>query len=109
MDDLVAALGTLPTPTQEAAALVATTTQYYLGRRAQMANPTFRSQGYQIGSGLAESACKRVIGERLKGPGMHWTVAGGQRIATLRAAWLSGRWAEVVAVAEATRSRRCVA
>lgn len=106
VDDLVAAIEMLPTPTKEAADLVATTAAYYLARREQMAYPAFRAQGYQIGSGLAESACKRVIGERLKGPGMHWTVAGAQAIATLRAAWLSGRWAEVVAVAETTRSRR---
>jgi hypothetical protein len=106
VDDLAAAIRTLPAPTKEAADLVTTTVAYYLARRAQMAYPAFRAQGYQIGSGLAESACKRVIGERLKGPGMHWTTAGAQAIATLRAAWLSGRWAEVVAIAEATRSRR---
>lgn len=104
--DLVTDLATLPTPTQEAADAVATTTRYYLARREQLAYPAFRAQGYQIGSGLAESACKRVIGQRLKGPGMHWTIAGAQAIATLRAAWLSGRWTEVTAVAKATRSRR---
>ena len=105
VDDLVAAMRTLPTPNQEAADLVATTAQYYLARRDQMAYPAFRARGYQIGSGLAESACKRVIGQRLKGSGMHWTVAGAQAIATLRAAWLSGRWAEVAAVAQTARSR----
>jgi len=106
VDDLVAAIRTLPTPTRAEADLVATTTNYYRARREQMTYPAFRAQGYQIGSGLAESACKRVIGHRLKGPGMHWSVAGAQAIATLRAAWLSGRWSEVTAVAEATRSRR---
>lgn len=106
VDDLVAAVGTLPTPTPEAAALVVTTQAYYRARRQQLAYPAFRAHGYQIGSGLAESACKRVVGERLKGSGMHWTVAGAGAIATLRAAWLSRRWAEVTATAVTTHSRR---
>jgi hypothetical protein len=98
---LVAAVRALPTPTEEAAKLVATTATYYEERQEQMQYPAFRAQGYQIGSGLAESACKRLVGQRAKGPGMHWTVAGAQAIATLRAAYLSRRWAEVVAVARA--------
>lgn len=98
---LVAAVRALPAPTEEAAKLVVTTAAYYEDRRAQMDYPAFRAQGYQIGSGLAESACKRVVSQRAKGPGMHWTVAGAQAIATLRAAYLSHRWDEVAAVAAA--------
>jgi hypothetical protein len=99
VDDLVAAVRALPTPTAEAAGLAATTVAYYQERRAQMAYPTFRAQGLEIGSGLAESGCKRLIGQRIKEAGMHWTVAGAQAIATLRAAYLSGRWPEVVDLA----------
>lgn len=98
---LVAAVRALPAPTDEAAKLRAATAAYFEDRRDQMAYPTFRAQGYQIGSGLAESTCKRLIGQRAKGPGMHWTVPGAQAIATLRAAYLSQRWAEVVALAQA--------
>ena len=94
---LVAAVRALPTAGEDTAKLRATTAAYYEDRQAQMAYPTFRAQGYQIGSGLAESTCKRLIGQRAKGPGMHWTVAGAQAIATLRAAYLSQRWPEVVA------------
>lgn len=101
VDDLVAAIRSLPTPTTEAADLAATTAAYYLERREQMAYPTFRAHGLQIGSGVAESACKRLIGQRIKEAGMHWTVAGAQAIATLRATYLSGRWDEVVALAAA--------
>lgn len=97
---LVAAVRALPAPTEEAAKLRATTAAYYEERPAQMAYPTFRAQGYQIGSGLAESTCKRLIGQRAKGPGMHWTVPGAQAIATLRAAYLSQRWEEVIALAQ---------
>lgn len=101
IDDLVAALRALTPPTQDAADLIATTAAYYEERRAQMDYPTFRAQGLQIGSGLAESACKRLVAQRVKGPGMHWSVVGAQAILTLRAARLSNRWHEVIARAQA--------
>jgi hypothetical protein len=98
---VVEAVRALTAPTEEAAKLVVTTAAYYEDRRAQMDYPAFRAQGMQIGSGLAESACKRLVGQRAKGPGMHWTVAGAQAIATLRAAYLSHRWHEVLDLARA--------
>jgi hypothetical protein len=101
VDAVVTALQTLPTPTEEAAKRVATTVAYYTDRREQMQYPTFRAEGMQIGSGLAESACKRLVGQRVKGPGMHWTVDGAQAISTLRAAYLSQRWDEVEDIAQA--------
>jgi hypothetical protein len=44
----------------------------------------FRSRGLFVGSGLVESACKAVIGQRLKLSGMRWTIRGADAIATLR-------------------------
>jgi hypothetical protein len=99
VDALIAALRALMPREAKAAELVETTCAYYDQRRAMMNYPRFRAQGYQIGSGLAESACKRLVGQRQKGPGMHWTVAGAQAIGSLRAAALSHRWDEVVALA----------
>jgi hypothetical protein len=99
VDALLAAVRALPTPTAEAAKAVATTAEYFDTRRALLDYPHFRAQGYHIGSGLAESACKRLVGQRAKGPGMHWTVPGAQAIGTLRAAYLSDRWEEVEALA----------
>ena len=101
VDALIAAVRSLSPPTEAAAKLVATTPTYFDERRAQMDYPRFRAQGYHIGSGLAESACKRLVGQREKGAGMHWTVAGAQAIGTLRATALSTRWEEVEALAAA--------
>ena len=53
------------------------------------------AHGYQVGSGLAESACKRFGTDRMKGAGMRWTVPGAQQVATLRMLLLSDRWQEV--------------
>ena len=99
LDALFRAITTLPAPTTEVADLIATTVAYFAKRRAMLAYPAFRAQGYQIGSGLAESACKRLVSQREKGPGMHWTTPGAQAIASLRAAHLSHRWDEVRAAA----------
>ena len=52
----------------------------------------FREQGYPIGSGAVESACKRLVGARLKGPGMRWTAAGAQAVLNLCAALAGERW-----------------
>jgi hypothetical protein len=101
VDALLAALRQLPTPTADAAKLVATTCTYFDERRAMLDYPRFRREGYQIGSGIAESACKRLVSQREKGPGMHWTTPGAQAIATLRAAHLSNRWDEAIEVARA--------
>src|SRR5262249_18640013 len=101
IDALLAAISALPAPTIAAADLMRTTATYFAKRRAMLDYPTFRSRGYQIGSGLAESACKGLVGQREKGPGMQWTTPGAQAIATLRAAHLTGRWEEVLEAAKA--------
>jgi hypothetical protein len=52
----------------------------------------YRACGYQIGSGTVESACKRVIGQRLKQAGMIWSEEQAVAVAFIRAALLDGRW-----------------
>jgi hypothetical protein len=44
----------------------------------------FRQCGLFVGSGVVESGCKSVIGQRLKLSGMHWTAVGADAITTLR-------------------------
>ena len=61
----------------------------------QRPEPAFLAQGYQAGSGLAESACTRFGTDRMKGAGMRWSLPGAQEVATLRILLLSDRWQEV--------------
>ncbi|HEY8285750.1 MAG TPA: ISKra4 family transposase [Chloroflexota bacterium] len=68
---------------------------YFADRAPQLAYPTFLAQGYQVGSGLAESGCKRFGTDRMKGAGMRWSQSGAQDVATLRMLLLSDRWQEV--------------
>ena len=53
---------------------------YFETNRHRMRCAEFRAQGYPIGSGTVESACKRVIGARLKQAG-RWTKMGAQWLA----------------------------
>lgn len=59
-----------------------------------MRYPKFRAQGLFVGSGVIEAGCKTVIGVRLKGSGMFWTVRGANAIIALRCARLSARFEE---------------
>jgi hypothetical protein len=65
---------------------------YFETNRERMRYVEYRAKGYPIGSGTVESACKRLIGARLKGAGMCWGKPGAQGVLTLRAELLSDRW-----------------
>ena len=57
---------------------------YFENNAPRMRYRWFRSRGLFVGSGLVESGCKAVIGQRLKLSGMRWTVTGADAITTLR-------------------------
>lgn len=65
---------------------------YVTDKQHHMNYPAARIRGWQIGSGMIESTCKQLVGQRLKGPGMHWTEAGALAITALRATDLNGKW-----------------
>lgn len=67
---------------------------YFENQVHRMDYPTYRKKGWQIGSGPVESACKRVVGQRLKGAGMRWSLEGANALCHLRALFLSedGPW-----------------
>jgi hypothetical protein len=52
----------------------------------------YRRQGFPIGSGVTEAACKTVFTQRFKESGMTWKLDGGKTILVLRLAELSGVW-----------------
>jgi hypothetical protein len=55
----------------------------------RMDYPYYESQGWQIGSGPIESACKTVVGQRLKLAGMRWREYGTDNVCHLRALFKS--------------------
>ena len=62
---------------------------YFCNNQHRMQYDRFREQGYMIGSGTIESACKQIVSHRLRCSGAQWTVEGARLTAKARAAWLS--------------------
>jgi hypothetical protein len=60
----------------------------------RMDYPRYRADGWLIGSGHVEAACKAVVGQRLKGSGMRWGEGGADAVCHLRALFKSeaGQW-----------------
>jgi hypothetical protein len=55
----------------------------------RMDYPTYVANGWMIGSGAVESACKTVVGQRLKQAGMRWREYGTDSVCHLRALFKS--------------------
>jgi hypothetical protein len=68
--------------------------RYFRNHQHRMDYPRYLANGWQIGSGPVESACKTVVANRLKGSGMRWGSDGSDAVCHLRALYLSqpGQW-----------------
>jgi hypothetical protein len=68
--------------------------RYFQNHQHRMQYPRYLKNGWQIGSGPVESACKTVVANRLKGSGMRWGSDGSHNVCQLRALYLSepGQW-----------------
>ena len=62
---------------------------YFHNNKKRMRYDVFRGEGYMIGSGTIESACKQIVAHRLRCSGAQWKVRGARLTAKARAAWLS--------------------
>lgn len=72
----------------------ADTLRYFRNQAHRMDYPRYLANGWQIGSGPVESACKTVVANRLKASGMRWGEDGADAVCHLRALYLSqpGQW-----------------
>lgn len=67
---------------------------YFLTNAERMRYAAFIQQGLFIGSGVVEAGCKRIIAQRMKQSGMHWTVPGAQAVASTRCCVLNDDYDE---------------
>jgi hypothetical protein len=65
------------------------TVGYLRNNLHRMDYPRYRANGWCIGSGAMESACKTVVGQRLKLAGMRWRAKGTDEMCHLRALFRS--------------------
>jgi hypothetical protein len=77
-------------PTTEAAQKGRREELGYLRRnRERMHYPAYVREGFAIGTGAVEGACKNVVGARLKGAGMRWNAETARPVVNVRAAVLT--------------------
>jgi len=71
---------------------ISTERNYFVRNIARMAYARVRALKLPIGSGSVESAIRRVVNLRLKGPCIFWCKENAEAILLLRCYWKAGRW-----------------
>lgn len=66
--------------------------RYFESNRDRMRYDAYRARGMQIGSGVVESACRHVVGQRMKRSGGRWTVEGANAVLAIRRCLKNLRW-----------------
>ena len=79
-------------PTDERRKALRLAIGYLKDHLPRMDYPRYRRMRLPIGSGTVESACKNVIGGRMKLGGMTWSPRGADGMAQIRASLQSGRF-----------------
>ena len=82
--------------TSESREIVTSAIRYFTNNRHRMCYDKYLSQGYPIGSGVAEGACRNLVKDRLDSTGMHWRLAGARAMLKTRALYLNGEWDDFV-------------
>lgn len=85
--------------TEEALKVKTENLHYFTTNANRMLYATFRLNGFYIGSGSVESACKQYGQGRLKQAGMRWKRPGIEAIAHLRSAVLNRRTDDILRAA----------
>jgi hypothetical protein len=87
---IVEVLRAHPLPRKKAVQQKHTEVVNYLANNVhRMDYPHYLAQGWMIGSGAVESACKTVVGQRLKQAGMRWREYGTDTMCHVRALFKS--------------------
>jgi hypothetical protein len=85
----------------DAAEKLRTERGYFDDNASRMRYPQFREKRLMIGSGIAEAACKVVVGQRLKQAGMRWKHRGADHILALRCLVLNNQHDDIRRFAQA--------
>lgn len=88
----IAALPAVPPPAGASRSIPEQAAEYFRTNATRMRYPEYRARGMELGSGTVESAGKRVVGQRCKGPGMRWSEEGLPAVLELRRQVLNERY-----------------
>lgn len=78
---------------------------YFRKNKHRMHYAQWKREGFMIGSGVVEAACKTLVAQRLKLSGMRWGTHGSQAILTMRGWDQSDRFDQAWALVAATYHR----
>ena len=67
---------------------------YLTNNRPYLDYQSYLAQGFPIGTGVIEGACRHLVKDRFELTGMRWSKAGAQVMLDLRATYLNGDWDE---------------
>ena len=67
---------------------------YFENNRDRMKYDEYLEQGFPIGSGVVEGACRNLVKDRMERTGMRWRTSGAQAILDLRAIYLNDDWSK---------------
>lgn len=70
--------------------------KYYRSNAGRMKYDKYRANGWFVGSGVIESGCKTVIGQRFKQSGMIWSLRGVKALLPVRTLLKSSRLDEYI-------------
>lgn len=71
---------------------ITTERNYFIRNQHRMEYPTMKALKLPLGSGAVESAVRRVVNLRLKGPCIFWHKENAAKILMLRSFYKAGRW-----------------
>ncbi len=73
---------------------LSTVMTYLINNRLHLDYQSYLAQGFPIGTGVIEGACRHLVKDRFELTGMRWSKAGAQVMLDLRAIYLNGDWDE---------------
>lgn len=82
--EVVARIRGVSTEEPETLKILEREAKYFEKHAHRMRYKVFREKGYQIGSGVIESACKHVVAQRCRRASMRWTDEGLRAVLELR-------------------------
>src|SRR5205814_4901777 len=94
-DAVIAALeqaACAPSVTATQVQVLRKTIGYNQRNRPYMRYDHYLAQGWPIGTGVVEGACRHLVKDRMEQAGMRWTKDGAQAMLDLRAVRINGDW-----------------
>ncbi len=65
---------------------------YLKNGRSYMKYDEYLAEGYPIGSGVVEGACRNLVKDRMELAGMHWRMCGAHAVLQMRSIDVNGQW-----------------